>query len=113
MRSRLRWAVTLAPMALVAGVLVLGQGRRPFDPLDEVETKFESVIVLDGPVVKVYRLRPPFRLIRGGGVVLNRRDVDVSDGPIVRIDLTVAGEPLTVFARTTPAPARVTPAPEP
>jgi hypothetical protein len=58
------------------------------------------VIVLDNPSAAVYRLRPPFRVIRGGRVVLDRPDEGERTLPVIRLDLTIDGEPVIVFART-------------
>jgi hypothetical protein len=92
-------------MAFLAGFLALGATRAPENPLDAARCRIESVTALNGPVSELYRLRPPFRVVRDGRAVLDRLDAEEPRWPVIRIDLTVTGERVIVFARTTAAPA--------
>jgi hypothetical protein len=101
MRPNLLWVVSLVAVALVAGYLATARAPKPLNLPAGAGWEIESVMLLDGAAVQTYRLRPPFRVIRGGRVVLDRRGEERPTLPIVRLDLTIDGEPVTVFARPT------------
>ncbi|HEY1376372.1 MAG TPA: hypothetical protein VGF55_06235 [Gemmataceae bacterium] len=103
MSPKLRHVVGLAVIAAAAAGLVLARSAR--EPFDGSEWSVESVMVLDeGGPAAVHRLRPPFRVLRDGRLTLCRPDENPTV-PVVRVDLTIDGEPVVVFARLRPPPA--------
>jgi hypothetical protein len=103
MSPKLRQVVCLAVVAAAAAGLALARAAR--EPFDGPEWTVESVMVFEeSGATATRRLRPPFRVLRDGRVTLHRPDENPTL-PVVRVDLTIAGEPVIVFARLRPPPA--------
>jgi hypothetical protein len=93
----------------MAAYLVLAPTLAPREPFGGAGWEVESVMIV-GACPTTYNLDPPFRVLRGGRVTLDRRAEDPTL-PVVRVDLTIDGEHVVVFARLRqPAgPAATTP----
>jgi hypothetical protein len=83
-------------LLLVAATIALKDppAREPFDGQT---WSVDSVTVLDEATTTTYAVGPPFRVVRGGRVTL-ARPADGKRLPAVRVDLTVDGEHVIVFA---------------
>jgi hypothetical protein len=96
----------LSAVAIMSAYVAIAPVPTPREPLDGAGWEVQSVMVLSDPGVRTYRLRPPYRVIRGGRVALVGGGADEPTGPVIRLDLTIAGEPVIVFARTIEPEAR-------
>lgn len=97
MSPSLRWIVCLIPVAVVAGYVALAPVVTPREPFADRGWSVDSVMVLD-PNVTHYKLAEPFRVFREGRLTLVRPNEDATT-PVVRLDLTIDGEHVTVFTR--------------
>ena len=95
MTPKVRGLLCLTAVAMTAGYVLLAPAAR--EPFDGRGWAVESVMVMD-PNTTTYVLDPPFRVLRAGRVTLTRPD-DVATLPVVRVDLTIDGEHVVVFAR--------------
>ncbi len=100
MRPYPRLVLCAAAVAATAGLIL---ARGPREPFDGAGWDVESVMVMN-PGPTVYRLDPPFRVLRGGRVTLRRAE-EATRLPVVRIDLTIDGEHVVVFCRLRPPAA--------
>jgi hypothetical protein len=94
----MRWLLGLAAVAVVAAYAFLAPIPSPPGPFATPDWRIESVMVLDPTTTTTYNLAPPFRVIQDGRVTLARRD-DETSGRAVRIDLSIEGEPVTIYSR--------------
>jgi hypothetical protein len=105
-------AAFLGPAALLGAGLALattgsGRGVAPEVPLPGAGWEVESVMVLDPQSPTTYALAPPFRVTRDGGLVCHREvtSSEVGSHPILlRVDLAVRGQHVTLFARAKVGP---------
>jgi hypothetical protein len=77
------------------GAYLASDPARPPDPFGTGACEVESVMLLDAQPAVTYRLDPPFRVVRGGGVVVNWPDAGAT-GALIRVDLVVDGEQVTL-----------------
>jgi hypothetical protein len=98
MNQHTRWALGLGGIAVVGTYALLASVPSPPEPFANCGWKVESVMLLDPATTTTYALAPPFRVIRDGRVTVARRD-EISSGRVVRVDLTIEGEPVILFTR--------------
>jgi hypothetical protein len=92
-----RGAACLAAVGLMAAYLIVAPSLAPRGPFAGPEWEIDSVMVMD-PYPATYALSPPFRVVRGERVTVDRRDAERTL-PVIRVDLTIDGEHVLVFAR--------------
>ena len=95
-RTPLCW-IGLTAIVLVAAAIAL-KNPPAREPFDEQTWSVDSVMFLDEATPTTYAVGPPFRVMRGGRVTL-ARPAEGKRLPAVRIDMTIDGEHVIVFAR--------------
>jgi hypothetical protein len=98
MTPKARGLLCLTAVAAMAGYVLLAPAAR--EPFDGRAWAVESVMVLD-PNPTTYRLAEPFRVLRDGRVTVRQSEAE-APLPVVRVDLTIDGEHVVVFARLRP-----------
>ncbi len=87
----------LAALAIVATGTFLIPGPPAGESLDDRSWAVESVMLLSESTTATYHLDPPLRVVRGGRVTFSR-PTEGPALPVVRVDLTIDGEHVMVFA---------------
>jgi hypothetical protein len=82
----------IAVAVLAAACLCFLFHRKSIDQLT-----VSSVMILGDHSTKTYPAGETFKVLRGGRVVFERRDEPTT--PILRVDLEINGEPVTIYAR--------------
>jgi hypothetical protein len=100
MPSKVKWALCLATVLAAAYLAVRpAPPREPFAGEGWGEGwEVESVMLVRTDGSTTYSLEQPYRVVRGGRVVLNRPERNPTL-PIMRVNLIIDGEHVTVFAR--------------
>jgi hypothetical protein len=94
----MRYLFGIAAITFLAAGMYVVPGPSQREPFDEGRWSLESVMLINEATTSTYVLDPPFRVIRSGQATVSRRDESVRR-PVVRVDLTVDGEPVTVYSR--------------
>jgi hypothetical protein len=68
------------------------------EPFDKRAWSVDSVMILNDATTTTYAMRPPFCVVRGGRITLARHE-EPTTPPTVRVDMTIDGEHVIVFAR--------------
>jgi hypothetical protein len=87
--------LAIGVLAAMAAFAVWVPGPARADPFGDGCWTVESVMVV-GPATTTYRFTPPRRVVRDGRVTFEQRS-DVPLEPVIRIDLRVDGEAVTVY----------------
>jgi len=97
MNRMTRYLHVLAAVAVVGVGTVLMPAPPPAEPFDERSWAADSVMLLRETATTILTLDPTVRVVRGGRVTL-ARPAEGPTWPVVRVDLTIDGEHVMVFA---------------
>jgi hypothetical protein len=93
-----RYVLGLAVVAFVAAYTFLLPTPATREPFDVRSWAVDSVMLLDEATTTTCVLAPPFRVVRGSRVTMSRLDEEPTL-PVVRVDLTIDGEHVMIYAR--------------